>query len=112
MSNSCRISDPSKCGNVYYKGEWDYCPEYNIGDLVMCNSLLYLCLEHNAGKDPNGNKDYWHCISGGANPDPVPIGRIILDGGFSSTPENDYTDLSNIDGGGSNGRIFKPLIQG
>ena len=83
MKNSCRISDPSKCGNVYYKGEWDYCPEYNIGDLVMCNSLLYLCLEHNAGKDPNGNKDYWHCISGGANPDPVPIGRIILDGGFS-----------------------------
>ena len=110
MANSCRITDPNKCGNVYYKGEWDYCPEYNVGDLVMSNSLLYLCLEHNAGKEPKDNKNYWYCISGGITPTPEPTGRIILDGGYSSTPESDYIDISDINGGSSSGRVYKPLI--
>ena len=68
-----------------------------------------MCLIPHAGKDPKDNKEYWITFNGA--PISPPPGRIILDGGYAPVCGcNDDDCGCEVDGGSSNGRIFKPLI--
>lgn len=105
MLESCSLPDPSKCGNMYFMGAWEFCPEYRVGDVVLHNGVLYLCIKPHAGKAPKDNNNYWQPFGFGQPPAPPPSGRIILDGGYATTSYDD-----EVDGGSSSDRIYKPLI--
>lgn len=105
---ACTLPDPDKQGNAYFKGNWDYCTEYKVGDMVLYGGLVYLALIPHAGKEPKSNKELWAALSGMLEPPPPP-GRIVLDGGFATTKPDEVYKVE-IDGGASNGRIFQPLI--
>ena len=110
MANSCSLPNPDKCGNMYFRSTWEFCPEYKVGDVVLHNGALYLALRDHAGKDPKDNPDYWQCFGMGRPPEPVPMGRIILDGGYASTSAEEIYDGRTVDGGTSSDRIYKPLL--
>ena len=108
----CNLS-PEDGANIYYRGRWEYCPEYNRGDVTLCDGVLYLCIEAHAGKDPKiaENRKYWQAF--GYSDSPVkPEGKIVLDGGFSTTSASDRyaCDYFGADGGSSNSRVNIPLI--
>ena len=116
-SYSCNINvDPDSVGNVYFRGEWQFCPEYKTGDVVMHNGTVYLCIKPHAGKDPveNGSSEYWYGFSGNTSSDTSTTSYKTLDGGYASTSEPESyvqtTMASMIDGGSSNGRVHMPLI--
>lgn len=116
-SYSCNINtDPNAAGNMYFRGTWEYCPEYKTGDVVLHNGVMYLCIKHHAGKEPalTGNAEYWHKIASSSSGEPEKPSRVILDGGFASTSAGDtyqQTDLAGrIDGGSSSSRVTVPLI--
>ena len=115
--NSCSINlDPDASGNMYYRGMWEFCPEYKTGDVVIHNSIMYLCKKPHAGKEPSekDNAEYWHKITPQAPKDDNKIIRRVLDGGFATTLSNDVyreTELiDEINGGSSSDRITVPLI--
>ena len=84
--------NPDASGNMYFRGEWEYNPEYNTGDVVSYKGKMYICRKHHASKPPdeNANVEYWQRL-GVDLPKPKALGRIMLCGGFASTPEEDYT---------------------
>ena len=63
-SEACVINPDNPTGNMYFRGEWAYCPEYRTGDVVLHEGILYLSLKHNAGKPPDEsvNREYWQKI--------------------------------------------------
>ena len=116
-SYSCNINiDPDSVGNMYFRGEWQFCPEYKTGDVVMHNGTVYLCIKPHAGKNPieQGSSEYWYGFSGNSSDDTQTTTFKTLDGGYASTSEPDNyvqsTMSSMIDGGNSNGRVHMPLI--
>lgn len=50
-----------KKGNMFYRGDWKVCCEYNIGDVVQRAGALYMAMEQSAGMDPLDplNAKYW-----------------------------------------------------
>ena len=116
-SYSCNINtDPDSSGNMYYRGAWQFCPEYKTGDVVLHNGVLYLCVKPHAGKDPidTGNREYWAGMSGSQQEESETATFKTLDGGFATTniPDSHVqtTQATAIDGGSSNGRVHMPLI--
>lgn len=116
-SYSCNINtDPDSVGNMYYRGAWEFCPEYKTGDVVMHNGTVYLCIKPNAGKDPAAteNSVYWYGMAGNSSSEPEKTTYKTLDGGYASTSEPESyvqsTMADAIDGGSSNGRVHMPLI--
>ena len=116
-SYSCNINiDPDSVGNMYYRGEWQFCPEYKTGDVVKHNEVLYLCVKPNAGKDPieKGNSEYWYGLAGISSESDTTTTRKILDGGYATTSGTDSyaqsTMASANDGGSASGRVHMPLI--
>ena len=114
---SCNINvDPDSVGNMYFRGAWQFCPEYKTGDVVMHNGTVYLCIKPHAGKDPTetGNSGYWYGLAGGTSDDTQTTTYKTLDGGYATTSEPDThvqsTMASAVDGGSSNGRVHMPLI--
>ena len=104
---ACCLPDPERCGNVYFRSRWDYCTEYKVGDLVLHNGMLHLALIAHAGKEPKKEKkEYCFPITGFV---PPPPGRFVLGGGYATTVSSEIYHC-DVDGGSSNGRIFKPLI--
>ncbi|MBQ7263780.1 MAG: exo-alpha-sialidase [Synergistaceae bacterium] len=57
---------PNKTGNMYWRGDWDFCPEFMPGDVVRRNGGFYLALKQNAGLDPIDplNAAYWQTLGG------------------------------------------------
>lgn len=118
MANyQCNINtNPDAVGNMYFRGKWEYCPEYRTGDVVLHNEVMYLCISPHAGKEPSLSEsaEYWHKITPENEDDSSTVTRKILDGGFASTLANDSyeeTDLvDEINGGGASDRIYMPLI--
>ena len=116
-SYSCSINpDPTAVGNMYYRGTWEYCPEYKTGDVVLHNGVMYLCTKPHAGKEPalKDSADYWHTITPSNTEESTTITRKVMDGGFASTLSKDSyedTDLvDEINGGSASDRVFMPLI--
>ena len=114
---SCNLNlDPNASGNMYFRGEWEYCPEYKTGDVVLQNGVMYLCRKPHAGQDPSEDSkgEYWHAITPQISEESTTEGRKILDGGYATTGTNDSyedTDLANtLDGGFASSRIYIPLI--
>ena len=114
---SCNINvDPDSVGNMYFRGAWQFCPEYKTGDVVKHNEVVYLCVKPHAGKDPaeTENSGYWCRLSGGTSDDTETTTFKTLDGGYASTSVPDSyvqsTMSSMIDGGSSNGRVHMPLV--
>lgn len=115
-SYSCNINtNPDGAGNMYYRGMWQFCPEYKTGDVVMHNGVLYLCVKPHAGKDPleTESRDYWVGMSGSQSESET-VTFKTLDGGYASTSEPDShvqtTQATAIDGGSSSGRRYMPLV--
>jgi len=50
-----------KTGNMFYRGDWKVCCEYNVGDVVQRAGALYMAMEQSAGMDPLDplNAKYW-----------------------------------------------------
>lgn len=46
---------------MHWREDWEYCTEYEKGDVVRRGGLLWLCLQQNAGHDPRDefNRNYW-----------------------------------------------------
>ena len=116
-SYSCNINvDPDSVGNMYFRGTWQYCPEYKTGDVVVHNGVVYLCVKPHAGKDPieTESKEYWLVLSGGTSEESETTSYKILDGGYATTSQPDNyvqsTMATAIDGGSSNGRVHMPLV--
>ena len=116
-SYSCSINtDPTAVGNMYFRGTWEYCPEYKTGDVVLHNGVMYLCTKPHAGKEPalKDSADYWHMITPIASEDTSTDTYEVIDGGFASTFSNDsYEDvdqIDEIDGGSASDRVYMPLI--
>ncbi len=114
---SCNINtDPDSVGNMYFRGAWQFCPEYKTGDVVMHNEKVYLCVKPHAGKDPleESSKKYWLGLSGNSQQESETTTFKTLDGGYATTSEPDShvqtTQATAIDGGSSNGRRYMPLI--
>ena len=115
MGDKCACSfPPPEGGNMYFRGAWEFCPEYDIGDVVICSGAMYVALKHHAGHDPTDkdNKEYWLKI--GNEPPPPPRGRRVIDGGFATTMQNDTYSAREpvdvIDAGGASDRVNVPLI--
>ncbi len=90
---------PDNAGNMFFRGEWNYNPEYNTGDVVICRGKLYLARKHHAGKDPSTNPKCWKRI-GVDMPEKHPQpDRIALYGGAASLREtvNSYEIQLRID---------------
>ena len=116
-SYSCNINtDPNAVGNMYFKGDWQFCPEYKTGDVVLHNGVMYLCKKPHAGKEPllKGNEEYWHMITPQNTEDTSTVTYEVIDGGFASTFADDsYEDtapVDEIDGGSASDRVYMPLI--
>ena len=116
-SYSCNINtDPNAVGNMYFRGKWEFCPEYRTGDVVLHNEVMYLCTKPHAGKEPavKESADYWHMITPNNTEESSSITRKIIDGGFASTLSNDSyeeTDpVEEINGGSASDRVYMPLI--
>ena len=108
----CSINtDSSKTGNMYYRGTWEFCPEYKTGDVVLHDNVMYLCIKPSAGKEPSKeeNTDYWYAVNDTSKDNLGGSLRRILDGGFASTSGDDQYDYT-IDGGTSSERVHMPLI--
>jgi len=120
MANSytCNInSDPNASGNMYFRGKWEFCPEYKTGDVVLHNEVMYLCVTPHAGKEPSlkDSAEYWYEIKPqSTEEDSTTITREVIDGGFASTASNDsYNEdylVNVIDGGTSSERVIVPLV--
>ena len=52
-------------GNMYFRGDFSLCQNYEAGDVVRHQGALYLAEEQSAGKDPldPANVRYWRLIS-------------------------------------------------
>lgn len=100
--------NPDASGNMYFRGEWEYNPEYKTGDVVAYNGKFYIARKHHASKPPDEKEsaEYWQRLGVDMPPPPEPRGRIMLCGGFASTPEDDYIYLN---GGNASERIHIPL---
>lgn len=116
-SETCVINPDNPTGNMYFRGEWAYCPEYKTGDVVLYEGILYLSLKPNAGKPPDEteNKEYWQqMIMKVESESTGSETRRVLDGGFASTESNDKYESAalseDIDGGNSSERIHVSLI--
>ena len=48
-------------GNMYFRGPWKYCENYDPGDVVKRAGAFFLCLRQNAGNDPIEvvSENYW-----------------------------------------------------
>ena len=111
-SYSCSINtEPNATGNMYFKGEWQFCPEYRTGDVVIHNGVMYLCKQPHAGQEPSleESADYWYAVNDTSTDTSAGSLRRILDGGFASTSGDDKYDAT-IDGGTSSERVHIPLI--
>ena len=110
---SCSINtDMNATGNMYFKGTWEYCPEYRTGDVVLHNDRMYMCTKPHAGKEPelDGSANYWYSMTPESSSESSAGSmRRILDGGFASTSGDDKYD-GTIDGGTSSGRLHIPLV--
>ena len=80
---SCSINLNSQGGNMYFRGDWEFCPEYRSGDVVIFRGNLYLALKASAGKDPTINTEYWRLMNI-TPPTPPPTDRTIIDGGYAT----------------------------
>ena len=116
-SYSCNINiDPDGVGNMYFRGMWQFCPEYKTGDVVVHNGVVYMCVKPHAGKDPieSESKEYWLTLSGGSSEESETTSYKILDGGYATTSGTDSyaqsTMATAVDGGSSNGRVHMPLV--
>jgi len=116
-SYACNLNiDGNTAGNMYFRGNWQFCPEYKAGDVVLHNGVMYLCKLPHAGKEPSleENAGYWYKITPQDTEEDTTITRRILDGGFATTLANDSyedTDLVNeINGGSASDRVTVPLI--
>lgn len=112
---ACTYNPDNTRGNMYFKGEWEFCPEYDPGDVVLWDASLYMSLEHHAGKDPSkkDNREYWQPL-GTCGCDDEHYGIEDIDGGYASTTDPDVfeddDDLANtLDGGSSSERQYVPL---
>lgn len=105
----CSIPNPESVGNMYYRGEWEFCPEYRVGDVVLCNGALYLAKKPHAGRDPTdkGNADYWQGLGNGSSGQSR--SQRVIDGGYASTGSGE-SYAGRIDGGNAGGRVHVPLI--
>ena len=111
-SYSCNINaDSNVKGNMYFKGEWQFCPEYKVGDVVLHDGVMYLCKLSHAGHDPSleESADYWYAVNDTSQDTSTGSVRRILDGGFASTSGDDKYD-GTIDGGTSSDRVHIPLV--
>ena len=115
--SSCSIkTDPDKVGNMYFRSDWEFCPEYKTGDVVSHNGILYLCIKPHAGQDPlaDTKKEYWLSFGSVVSEQDTKVTRKVLDGGYASTLSDDnYTQTDQqglIDGGSSSSRIHMPLL--
>ncbi len=116
-SYACNINtNPDAMGNMYFRGLWEYCPEYRTGDVVLHNGVMYLCIKPHAGHEPTDkdSADWWHKITPQTEDDAGTVTRKVLDGGFATTLANDsYEDTEPVDevnGGTSSDKIYMPLI--
>lgn len=114
-SEVCVINPDNPTGNMYFRGEWAYCPEYKTGDVILYEGILYLSLKPNAGRPPDDNKEYWReLITKIGTESAAEETRRVLDGGFASTESNDKYESATlsdeIDGGSSSERIHVRLI--
>lgn len=116
-SYSCNINlNPDSTGNMYYRGSWQFCPEYKTGDVVEHNGYVFLCVKPHAGKDPleNESSEYWIALSGMTSQESETTTFKTLDGGYATTSEPDShvqtTQATAIDGGSSSGRRYMPLV--
>lgn len=93
MSNncSCNLTNSGSSGNMYFRGEWEFCPEYKVGDVVLYGGILYMAKQHNAGKYPEVDTDYWKAItatSSSSTEEPK-----VADNGYSSPLSKNNTEL-------------------
>lgn len=79
---SCSFNPNGLSGNMYFRGDWEFCPEYKVGDVVQFNGTLYLAMKPSAGKDPQMNKEYWRIFD--MKPPAPPSERNIIDGGYAT----------------------------
>ncbi len=73
-----------KTGNMFWRGDWKLCFEYNSGDVVQRSGTLYMALEQSAGMDPLDplNGKYWKLLLAPVVP-----------------PTTDHQELDNLQGG-------------
>lgn len=59
-----------KTGNMYYKGTWRYCADYQPGDVVVHGGDMYIALEQSAGMYPDDplNSKYWRLMFANIGP--------------------------------------------
>ena len=52
--------------HMHWCEDWEFCTEYERGDVVRRGGLLWLCLQQNAGNDPRDefNRNYWMPFAG------------------------------------------------
>ena len=98
---------------MIYRGIWDFCSEYRLGEVVYYNGVMYLALQQSAGKYPDdpANTAYWRLIGGGGA-----AGESIhnLLSGLQGGTELERFHLTRVaalaaeEGGGSNGGGLPP----
>ena len=116
MAEACSFNPENKRGNMYFKGVWEFCPEYDPGDVVLWNGSLYMALEHQAGNDPSKkeNRKYWQPLGISCN-DEGHYGVEDIDGGYASTDDPDVFDdddlVDVLDGGGASDIQNIPLVR-
>ena len=113
-SYACSVNvDPDARGNMYYRGDWEYCPEYRTGDVVRNNGVLYLCISPHAGQEPPDG-EYWYEIGGSSSSTDEQSSRKAINGGFASTSaEGGYKQTEQteeVNGGSSSEAVRMPLI--
>ena len=93
MSNNCACSLPNSgnSGNMYFRGQWEFCTEYKIGDVVLKNGVLYMALEASAGKYPEIDTTYWRAIN--LTTTAPTEDHNIIDGGYSTPQTHNHTEI-------------------
>ena len=110
MANSCSCSLPNagNSGNMYFRGTWEFCTEYRVGDVVLHSGVLYMALKESAGKYPQIDTSYWRAIN--ITSSPAVEDHNIIDGGYSTPQTHNHTEIrlrrdSTINWTGNNPRL-------
>lgn len=56
-------------GNMFSRGKWEYCKEYDPGDVVKRAGMFFLCINECAGYDPISptSENFWEALGDGGS---------------------------------------------
>ena len=105
---SCSLPNSGNSGNMFFRGTWEFCTEYKVGDVILHNGALYMALKACAGKYPEIDISYWRALN--LTTTAPTEDHNILDGGYSTPQTHNHTEIrlrrdSTINWAGNNPRL-------